>query len=166
MGSFGPEGGPPCERCHQLPSVYHSDAYGLMCYRCLQDDDNMCWASYLNFKYRTNPWLNRYCQCGECDPNWFLRGWVCYDVPQQDWSGQPVADHHIITFVYPALHQQYSSQRWLTFVKDFVLWPRDCELARVHDDSTAFVSSYALHCKSHSILVHSHGVSRQRCRGH
>ena len=20
------------------------------------------------------------CQCGECDPNWLRRGWVCYDV--------------------------------------------------------------------------------------
>ena len=95
---FGPEGGPPCDVCHQLPSVCPGDARGLMCHRCLQDADNMRWAYYLNFKYRTNPGLadpiimfnvagfilgtglNRYCQCGECDPNWFLRGWVCYDV--------------------------------------------------------------------------------------
>ena len=95
---FGPEGGPPCDVCHQLPSVCPGDARGLMCHRCLQDDDNKCWAYYLNFKYRTNPrigspiimlnvagfllgsGLNRYCQCDGCDPNWFLRGWVIYDV--------------------------------------------------------------------------------------
>ena len=98
MGSFGPEGGPPCKVCHQLPSVCHCDARGLVCHRCLQKDDNECWAYYLNWKYRTNPLLgdpiimfdvavfilgtglNRYCQCDGCDPNWFLRGWVCYDV--------------------------------------------------------------------------------------
>ena len=57
---FGPGGGPPCEVCHQQPSVCHSDAYGLMCYRCVQDDDNMC------------------CKCGRCDPNWLHRGWVCH----------------------------------------------------------------------------------------
>jgi len=95
---FGPEGGPPCKVCHQLPSVCHCDAHGLVCHRCLQKDDNECWAYHFNWKYRTNPLLgdpiimfdvavfilgtglNRYCQCDGCDPNWFLRGWVCYDV--------------------------------------------------------------------------------------
>ena len=57
---FGPGGGPPCKVCHQQPSVCDSDAYGLMCYRCVQDDDNMC------------------CKCGRCDPNWLHRGWVCH----------------------------------------------------------------------------------------
>ena len=57
---FGPGRGPSCEVCHQQPSVCHSDAYGLMCYRCVQDDDNMC------------------CKCGRCDPNWLHRGWVCH----------------------------------------------------------------------------------------
>ncbi len=95
---FGPEGGPPCKVCHQLPSVCHCDARGLVCHRCLQKDENKCWAYHLNWKYRANPLLgdpiimfnvavfilgtglNRYCQCDGCDPNWFLRGWVCYDV--------------------------------------------------------------------------------------
>ena len=36
MGSFGPEGGPPCERCRELPSAYHCDSQGLLCNRCLQ----------------------------------------------------------------------------------------------------------------------------------
>ena len=96
MGSFGPEGGSKCERCHQLPSVYHSDAFGLMCNRCMQDDNNMQWALYLNRKYRTHLYISNsiimnniagfilgtglhyYCRCGDCDPNWFLHGWVCY----------------------------------------------------------------------------------------
>ena len=95
---FGPKGGPPCKVCHQLPSVCHCDARGLVCHRCLQKDDNECWAYHFNWKYRTNPLLGdpiimfdvavfilgagliRYCQCDGCDPNWFLRGWVCYDV--------------------------------------------------------------------------------------
>ena len=95
---FGPEGGPPCKVCHQLPSVCHCDARGLVCHRCLQKDENKCWAYHLNWKHRANPLLgdpiimfnvavfilgtglNRYCQCDGCDPNWFLRGWVCYDV--------------------------------------------------------------------------------------
>ena len=54
MGSFGPKGGPPCERCQQLPSVYHSDRFGLMCNRCLQEDDNVHWAAYWGRKYRTD----------------------------------------------------------------------------------------------------------------
>ena len=96
MGSFGPKGGPPCERCQQLPSVYHSDRFGLMCNRCLLDHDNIHWAAYLCRKYRTHPFLGNaiimvnvgefilgnglrdYCRCGECNPNWFLRGWTCY----------------------------------------------------------------------------------------
>ena len=57
---FGPGGGPPCKVCHQQPSVCDSDAYGLVCYRCVQDDDNMC------------------CKCNQCDPNWLRRGWVCH----------------------------------------------------------------------------------------
>ena len=86
--------------CHELPAAYHNDADGswgtMLCYRCDQDDDNMCWASYLNRKYRSHLYLanpivminiagfilgnglSNYCYCGECDPNWFLRGWVCY----------------------------------------------------------------------------------------
>ena len=36
MGSFGPEGGPPCERCRELPSVFHCDSQGLLCNRCAE----------------------------------------------------------------------------------------------------------------------------------
>ena len=57
---FGSRGGPLCKVCHQHRSVCHSDAYGFMCYRCVQVDDNMS------------------CKCGRCDPNWFHRGWVCH----------------------------------------------------------------------------------------
>ena len=96
MGSFGPKGGPPCQTCHQLPSVYHSDFSGLVCHRCMQDGDNMDWASYINRKYRSHLYLadpivttnlaafilgtglEQYCRCGRCNPNWFLCGWVCY----------------------------------------------------------------------------------------
>ena len=96
MGSFGAKGGPPCERCKQLPSVYHSDTFGLMCNRCLQDDDNNHWVAHWSRKYRTHAvvgdaiitvhvaesllgtGLDYYCHCGECNPNWFPRGWVCY----------------------------------------------------------------------------------------
>ena len=139
MGSFGPEGGPPCEMCHQLPSVYHSDAYGLMCYRCLQENDNMCWAVYLGRKYRTHPFLGNpiimfniagfilgtgldwYCRCGECDPNWFLRGWVCYDAVQQDWKGNLSHDHHsIISPSIPSYIQPFISS---ILLKDgWLLW--------------------------------------------
>ena len=56
----------------------------------------MDWAFYLNRKYRSHPYLadpivtiniagfilgtglEKYCRCGDCDPNWFLCGWVCY----------------------------------------------------------------------------------------
>ena len=100
MRSFRPIGGPPCVICHELPAAYHNDADGswgtMLCYRCDQDDDNMCWASYLNRKYRSHLYLanpivminiagfilgtglDNYCYCGNCDPNWFLYGWVCY----------------------------------------------------------------------------------------
>ena len=97
MGSFGPRGGPPCNRCKQLPSVYHSDEFGLLCNRCLQDESNNHLAEYWGHMHRTHPvlgdtivtvhiaefllgtGLDAYCYCGECNPNWFLRGWVCYD---------------------------------------------------------------------------------------
>ena len=98
--SFGPKGGPPCEVCHQLPSVRRCDARGYVCHRCLQKAENKCWADHQNWKYRAHPLLgdpiimfnvaalilgtglNRYCQCDGCDPNWFLRGWVCF--PRRD----------------------------------------------------------------------------------
>ena len=57
MGSFGAKGGPPCETCKLLPSVYHSDTYGLMCNKCLQDDENIQWAAYWGRKFRTHPFF-------------------------------------------------------------------------------------------------------------
>ena len=87
-------------------------------------------------------------------------------IPRKTDRGNP----WLITTV-PLLHiQPFISnillKTWLTCVKAFVLRPRDCELAWVHDDSTAFSSSYTLRYTSHSTLVCSHGTSRQRCRGH
>ena len=93
----GPRGGPPCERCGQLPSVCYSDTFGLMCFRCPQNDKNRILMAHWGKIYRTHPvlgdvgitrhiveflWsdgLYRYCSCGQCNPNWFLHGWVCYD---------------------------------------------------------------------------------------
>ena len=96
MGSLGPNGYPQCETCHQLPLVYHSDFVGFVCLRCMQNEDNIDWALYINRKYRSHLYLadpivtttmacfilgtglEQYCQCGRCNPSWFLRGWVCY----------------------------------------------------------------------------------------
>ena len=103
MGSFGAEGGPPCRRCSQLPSVYHSDEFGLLCNRCLQDFTNNHLIARWREITRTHPvlsdtevthhiaefvlgnGLDAYCYCRECNPNWFLHGWVCYGC---NWSGQ------------------------------------------------------------------------------
>ena len=97
MTGFGPRGGPPCNRCRQLPSVFYSDLFGLMCHRCHQSDTNRYLIEHWSMIYRTHPllgdtgitrhiaeflWgdvLSGYCSCGECNPNWFLCGWVCYD---------------------------------------------------------------------------------------
>ena len=61
-----------------------------------EEDDNFQWAAYWGRKFRTHPFfgdaiimihvaefmlgtgLEDYCRCGECNPNWFLHGWVCY----------------------------------------------------------------------------------------
>ena len=152
MGSFRPIGGPPCEICHELPSAYHSDSDGswgtMLCYRCVQDDDNMCWASYLNRKYRTHPFLDNpiimfnvagfilgtglqnYCYCGECDPNWFLHGWVCYPDWLQDRWGQPVANHPVSAYLWRTCTSRlwsaiFSSQIWLTFPKKIMSYNRE-----------------------------------------
>ena len=36
MGSFGLKGRPPCDRCKELPSVFHCDAQGALCNRCVE----------------------------------------------------------------------------------------------------------------------------------
>ena len=96
MGSFGPRGGPPCEQCRQLPSVYHCDVLGLLCNRCLQGNMNKQLTEWWGNLFREHPvmsdtavtrtiaeyvWgdgLEAYCYCGRCNPNWFLRGWICW----------------------------------------------------------------------------------------
>ena len=96
MGSYGPRGGPPCEQCRQLPSVYHCDVLGLICNRCLQGNMNKQLTEWWGKLFREHPvmsdtavtrtiaeyvWgdgLEAYCYCGRCNPNWFLRGWICW----------------------------------------------------------------------------------------
>ena len=74
--------------------------------------------------------LDYYCHCGECNPNWFLRGWVCYDCDQEDKLHQHSkgATHHAcaITLVLHhlwhlnnlVLHQQSSLKTMIS--------PRSC----------------------------------------
>ena len=96
LTGVGPNGGPPCEQCWELPSVYRNDIKGLMCHRCIQNDtlDQLVgfWGHLLrNHRVFGNAEIARniaehvcgtgledYCYCGECDPNWFLRGWICW----------------------------------------------------------------------------------------
>ena len=97
LTGVGPNDGPPCEQCGELRSVYRCDIKGLMCHRCLQSDslDQLVafWGQmFRNHRIMSNAEIARiiadqlwgdglepYCYCGECNPNWFLRGWVCYD---------------------------------------------------------------------------------------
>ena len=97
LTGFGPRGGPPCNRCRQLPSVVYGEVFDLICHRCHQADTNFYLIAHWSMIYHTHPLLNdigitrhvaeflwgdglsKYCSCGECNPNWFLRGWVCYD---------------------------------------------------------------------------------------
>ena len=99
MGSFGPEGGPPCELCRELPSVYHRDGEGLLCNRCLQSFENTRRAEGWSTIFRRHPvlreqiitfsvaeylWgdgIDAYCRCGECSSSWFLKGWICWPTP-------------------------------------------------------------------------------------
>ena len=92
MGSFGP----PCDTCGLLPSVYHAHGEGFLCNRCFQDVENRECVAELRRKCIAHPvfgdslitihiveflqgtGLEYYCHCGGCNPNWFLRGWVCY----------------------------------------------------------------------------------------
>ena len=96
LSGFGPDSGPICEHCWELPSVYHSYDTGLMCHRCLQSDSLAhlvgLWGNLLrNHRVFGNAeiarniaehvWgngLENYCYCGRCDPNWVLRGWICW----------------------------------------------------------------------------------------
>ncbi len=96
LGSFGPETGPPCELCKELPSVYHCALQGLLCNRCLQNDMNKRMAEWWSTIFRRHPvlsesvitcsvaeyvWgdgLDTYCHCGECSSRWVLKGWICW----------------------------------------------------------------------------------------
>ena len=96
MGSFGPRGGPPCEQCMELPSVYHCDLLGLLCNRCLQGNMNKKMTEWWGTIFREHPVLNdptitqsiaeyvwgdgldAYCYCGKCKSRWFLKGWICW----------------------------------------------------------------------------------------
>ena len=96
LTGVGPDGGPPCEQCWELPSVYHSDVIGLMCHRCLQSDSLAHLVGLLGNLLRNHRvfgnaeiarniaehvWgdgLENYSYCGACNPNWFLRGWKCW----------------------------------------------------------------------------------------
>ena len=142
-GKFWTKGGPPCKICMLLPSVYHSDTYGLMCNKCLQDDENIHWAAYWGRKFRTHHFfgeaiitvhvaefilgtgLESYCHCGECNPNWFLRGWVCYwDNLCTTWQGgQPVQKHNLFDITLDILTVQPFIS---TFPSKWLILMRSC----------------------------------------
>ena len=85
-----------CEVCKQLRAVYLSDIIGgRVCHRCLQGHANKRLTEWWSKLFRVHPvmcdvsvtrtiaeylWgngLDAYCHCGRCNPNWFLRGWIC-----------------------------------------------------------------------------------------
>ena len=108
-------GGPPCEHCGQLACVHRSETKGLVCARCLQSEciDQLIgyWGNlHRNHCILSNTTLARniaehmygdglaaYCYCGECNPNWFLYGWVCCPSLDTIWSwGRP--DRNILAW--------------------------------------------------------------------
>ena len=104
LTAFGPRGGPPCQKCDELPGISHHRDYGLICARCQQDIDSNQISWYWSVMHRNHRvlrdfgvtrqiadfiWgdgLSIYCYCGECDDSWFLRGWICYDPSDLTWS--------------------------------------------------------------------------------
>ena len=95
LTGFDTRGGPPCEQCGELASVQRSETKGLICARCLQSEcidqligfwgnlhRNHCILSHATAarniaEHLWGDGLAGYCYCGHCNPNWFLRGWVC-----------------------------------------------------------------------------------------
>ena len=93
---FDNRGGPPCEQCGLLASVHRSETKGLMCARCLQSDFIQQLVGFWGKLHRTHRilsdatiayniaehlWgdgLEGYCYCGNCNPKWFLRGWISW----------------------------------------------------------------------------------------
>ena len=95
LAGSGPKGGPLCEHCGKLACVGRSETKGLICARCLQgeciDQVISYWGNlHRNHSILSQPTLARhileymygnglaaYCYCGQCNPDWFLHGWVC-----------------------------------------------------------------------------------------
>ena len=94
-----PKGGPLCEHCGLLTCVGRSEIKGLVCARCLQTECIDQLINYWNSLHRSNEvlsdptfarhiieymygnGLSAYCYCGQCNPDWFLHGWVCCPYP-------------------------------------------------------------------------------------
>ena len=99
-----PKGGLLCEHCGLLTCVGRSEVKGLVCARCLQTECIDQLINYWNSLHRCNEilgnpafarhiieymygnGLSAYCYCGQCNPDWFLYGWIC----------RPYADARII----------------------------------------------------------------------
>ena len=96
IGRLGPPSIEPCQRCGQLPYAMSSAKHGdLVCYRCPQIETNQlltrCWSLLLRMhrvfgdfgithnivELLLGNGLHKYCTCGQCNPSWFLHGWVC-----------------------------------------------------------------------------------------
>ena len=104
LAGSGPRSGPMCEHCGQLACVSRSETKGLICARCLQgeciDQVISYWGNlHRNHSILSQPTLARnileykygnglaaYCYCGECNPNWFLHGWVCCPYSDPPWT--------------------------------------------------------------------------------
>ena len=87
---------PLCGTCHMLPSTHYLSDKGHTCSKCVQDAENKETVDELRSSFIGHPifgapkiaihiveflqgtGLEYYCQCGRCNPSWFLRGWVCY----------------------------------------------------------------------------------------
>ena len=95
LAGSGQRSGPLCNQCGMLTCVSRSETKGLICARCLQGEciDQMIgyWGNlHRNHGILSQPTLARhileymygnglsaYCYCGQCNPDWFLHGWVC-----------------------------------------------------------------------------------------
>ncbi len=108
LKGFDTRGGPPCEQCGQLACVHRSETKGLICARCLQSEcidqligywgnlhRNHCilgnaTAARIIAEHMYGDGLAAYCYCGQCNPTWFLSGWVCCPPFDTTWNwGQP-----------------------------------------------------------------------------
>ena len=103
-----PRSGPLCEHCGLLTCVGRSEIKGLVCARCLQGECIDQWIGYWSSLHRNNEvlsdptfarhiieymygnGLSAYCYCGQCNPDWFLHGWICR--PYSDARAVPYPD--------------------------------------------------------------------------